>query len=69
LEAEFGNPILCQDFKYVCKGFFERKEDESFNVTRKSFNHLEDKQMMTLLEKASRAIFQEVLEKYGESRK
>jgi hypothetical protein len=37
--------------------------------TRKSFNPLEDKQMMTLLEKASRAAFQEVLEKYGEARK
>lgn len=69
LEAEFGNPALCQDFKYVCKGFFERKEDGSFNITRKSFNHLEDKQMITLLEKASRAAFQEVLKKYGESKK
>jgi hypothetical protein len=69
LEAEFGNPFLCQDFKYVCKGFFERKEDGSFNITRKPFNHQEDKEMMTLLEKASRAAFKEVLEKYGESQK
>lgn len=69
LEAEFGNPVLCQDFKYVCKGFFERKEDESFNITRKPFNRQEDKEMMTLLEKASRAAFKEVLEKYGESQK
>jgi hypothetical protein len=69
LEAEFGNPVLCQDFKYVCKGFFERKEDGSFNITRKPFNPQEDKEMMTLLEKASRAAFKEVLEKYGESQK
>jgi hypothetical protein len=69
LEAEFGNPVLCQDFKYVCKGFFERKEDESFNITRKPFNRQEDKEMMTLLEKASRAAYKEVLEKYGESQK
>jgi hypothetical protein len=69
LEAEFGNPVLCQDFKYVCKGFFERKEDESFNITRKPFNRQEDKEMMTLLEKASRVAFKEVLEKYGESQK
>lgn len=69
LEAEFGNPTLCQDFKYVCKGFFERRDDGSFNVTRKPFNRQEDKEMMTLLEKASRVAFQEVLEKYGESEK
>lgn len=69
LEAEFGDPVLCQDFKYVCKGFFERKEDGSFNITRKPFNSQEDKEMMTLLEKASRAALNEVLEKYGESQK
>lgn len=69
LEAEFGNPVMCQEFKYVCKGFFERKEDGSFNITRKPFNSQEDKEMMTLLEKASRAAFNEVLEKYGESQK
>jgi hypothetical protein len=69
LEAEFGNPVLCQDFKYVCKGFFERKEDGSFNITRKPFNLQEDKEIMTLLEKASRAAFKEVFEKYGESQR
>jgi len=69
LEAEFGNPVMCQEFKYACKGFFERKEDGSFNITRKPFNSQEDKEMMTLLEKASRAAFKEVLEKYGESQK
>jgi hypothetical protein len=66
LEALFKEPDSCTEFAYLCRGYYE-KRDENFNITRKSFEKGEDKPMMLLLEKAAKAAYQEVIEKYGGS--
>jgi hypothetical protein len=63
-EALFKESNDCSDFAYSCKGYFERRGDDGFNITRKSFERSEEKLMTDLIEKAAKAAYQEVLNKY-----
>jgi hypothetical protein len=65
LEAQFGNPKSCTDFKYLVRVVFNYNEKTaSHNVSRRSPSRIETDTLNIKLEKAAKIAFNKVIEKY-----
>ena len=67
LEAQFGMPSSCTDFKYLVRGTYNYNErTASHNITKRSPSQIETNFFNNRLEKASKIAFDKVIEKYEE---
>lgn len=66
LEAQFGNPKACSEFKYLVRGIYNYNEVKvEHNVTRRASTPLESKNLNQLLKIASETAYNETVSKYG----
>jgi hypothetical protein len=62
LEAEFGDPRNCKDFKYLVRGIFRYNENRGeHNVSKRSASRIELQTYNSLLEKAAREAAEKIL--------
>lgn len=65
LEAMFGHPSSCTDFKYLARGVYNFKDSlKEHNVTRRVATPKETRELNRLLEKAAQIAYEKVIEKY-----
>lgn len=67
LEAQFGNPSNCTDFKYLVRGIYNYNDNKiGYNLTRRSPSKTETNDFNNRLEKSAKIAFDKVIEKYVE---
>ena len=67
LEAQFGNPASCTDFKYLVRGVYNYNERTTdHNATRRSPSRIETSDFNHRLEKSAKSAFDKVMNKYTE---
>ncbi|RZQ52911.1 hypothetical protein C1E23_11635 [Pseudoalteromonas phenolica] len=68
LEAQFGSPSSCTDFKYLLRGVFNYNDrNKAHNVTKRTPTPREVNQINELLEKAAKTAYEAVIKKFVES--
>lgn len=66
LEAQFGTPKSCTDFKYTARGVFNYNERTMIhNVTRRPTSSLENDELNSLLKDAAERAYDHIKTKYG----
>ena len=65
LEAQFGNPETCTDFKYLVRNVFTLQEDNSHSQTKRSPGSLEREELSKSIEQASKNAMQYIIETHG----
>ncbi len=68
LEAQFGSPSTCTDFKYLLRGVFNYNDrNKAHNVTKRTPTPREVNFINELLEKAAKTAYEAVMKKFVES--
>jgi len=67
LEAQFGKPSSCTDFKYLVRGVYNYNErTEAHNITKRPPSRMETEKFNTRLEKSAKTAFSRVIKRYEE---
>lgn len=65
LEAQFGRPSSCTDFKYLVRGVYNYNErSKAHNVTKRTPSRVETDAFNRKLEKAAKISFDKIIENY-----
>lgn len=67
LEAQFGEPSSCTDFKYLVRGVYNFNDRTStHNATKRAASRIENSEFNNRLEKSAKFSFDKVIRKYDE---